>query len=129
MIQTRRVKIEQGLEDAQRAAADRENAEKEKQAILKEASSEARTILDDTRTAAQGIQEEILEQARKEADKIIADAKEEAQTEFENMKKQIQKVSLDLSEKILENVTRDLFTKEEKAVIMKRSIQKIKNIE
>ncbi len=128
VLQERQKKIAQGLSDAQKAAEDRLRAETERDMILKNASEEARKILDETKETAQQMREEILTQGRDEAEKIIHNAKEQAELEFEKMQTQAQKLSLALSEKILEQVTGDIFTKEEKDKIVKRSMQKIKSL-
>jgi F-type H+-transporting ATPase subunit b len=67
MFETRRAKIEQGLQDARAAEAARANAEAERQRIL-----------DETRAEAQKLRAEASQQAEQAAAKIRADALAEA---------------------------------------------------
>src|SRR5581483_10771761 len=64
VLKDREHKIKQGLKDADQAAADRQNAEAERERIIKQAGVEAEKILTETKKTAEEMKNQILEQTR-----------------------------------------------------------------
>ncbi len=128
-LKDREKKIEQGIHDAEEATKAREQAETERNAIIKKASTEAQEILAETKKTAEALRAEILEKSRVDADRIMEQAKRQANTELDNMRKQATGLSLELSKKILDNVIGQLFSKQEKDDLVKRGIREIEKYE
>jgi len=125
-LKDRQRAIAKGIEDAEKAALERDNAQSEKDAIIKAAGKEAEKILESTKNAADEIKQNILSEAKKEAEKIIITATKQADIQMETMEKRVKAASLDNSVAILEKVLSNLFTKNEKEKILERSMEKLK---
>ncbi|MDR1926619.1 MAG: ATP synthase F0 subunit B [Endomicrobium sp.] len=125
MLDERRHKIEQSLQDAESTKTALENASKEKIKILAAAKANADKL---TKSAKISIDEEKLKataQARLRSEQILENAKRQVAVEFSNMSKQIGKTSIDISSKVLSKVLSDLFTDDEKQKLMSRALEKI----
>lgn len=127
VLKEREKKIARGIEDAHEALKDRENAEAEKESILKRASAEAEKILQETQKNASELKEKILNETKSDAEKILTEAKKQADTQMEAMERRAKKASLDNSMAILEKILSEMFTKNEKEKILERSMKNIKN--
>lgn len=126
-LKDRQKTIAKGIEDAQIAAREKENALLKKEEILNEASKEADKILESTKKSAESLKEEILTEAKKDAEKIINSAKDQADIQMGEMEKRVKKASLDNSLHILEKAITAMFTKEEKEKILARSVKTLQD--
>ncbi|MDR3306334.1 MAG: F0F1 ATP synthase subunit B [Endomicrobium sp.] len=125
MLDERKRKIEQSLQDAENAKAALENAGRERKKILTDAKVGADKLMTSVKTSADETKEKTLVEAKFRSQQIIEEAKNKASAEFENMNKQIGKMSVDISSKILSRVLSDLFTEEEKQKLMSRALERI----
>lgn len=125
VLKDRQTKIKQGIEDSEKAGIALATAEEQKDEILKRASQEAERIIESTRNEAQELKNSLMDRAKEDADRIIADGHEQAKIEFEKADAAAKIIALDLSKKVLERILDDLFTKDEKAKILKKNIQKL----
>ncbi len=80
-LDERQATIRKGLEDAQAAARDREQAQAERQAAVEAARKEAQAMLARANKMADDTRNEILSQARAEAEKVTQRATEEIRAE------------------------------------------------
>jgi F-type H+-transporting ATPase subunit b len=124
-LKARREKIAAGLEDAERGRQALENAEGERQRVLAAAHEEASAILDNARDGAERIRVEAVSGARVEADRLLADARSVLAAERDLAEREVRDLSVDLSGKILETVVRDLFSEEEKRLVVARGLERI----
>jgi F-type H+-transporting ATPase subunit b len=124
-MKARREKIAQGLEDADKARAALENAAKEREKMLQEASAEAFRLLQNARDEAERLRAAALERAGADAERLIEEARGIMALERQDMEKAVQSLSLELSGKILESVVEGLFSDEEKRRIVARGIERI----
>ena len=124
-MKARREKIAQGLEDAEKARAALEDAAKERDKVLQEASSEAFRLLQNARDEAERLRSAALERAGADAERLIEEARGIMALERQDMEKAVQSLSLELSGKILESVVEGLFSDEEKRRIVARGIERI----
>jgi F-type H+-transporting ATPase subunit b len=85
MLETRRQKIQQGLEDAQVASEARENAEAEAEKILAAKQTEASDIVRQATARADGVAKEMKTAAEKE----IAELRKQAEVEIEEERNQV----------------------------------------
>lgn len=129
VIHDREKRIEKGLSDAEKAEKALQSAEDEREQILKNTALEAEEIIIQTKKNADDARVELLNKTKEEADKIMSDAKKAAQLEFENMQKEARRISLKLSEELLQKSIQNLFTKDEQEKIIKRNIEELKNAE
>lgn len=83
MLDERREKISKGLEDAELAAHDREQAKAEREAAVDEARKEAQAMIARANKIADDTRNEILTTARSEAEKVTQRAREEINAEKE----------------------------------------------
>lgn len=125
MLDERSQKIKQGLDDAENAKKSLQEADAQKIGILKVAKIDADKILENTKNVAQNLKQKSIEDAKKQSIDIVSDAKKQALEEFEKTSKQIGKISVDISQKIVSKVLSELFTEQEKSVILSKAIEKI----
>jgi F-type H+-transporting ATPase subunit b len=125
MLDERKHKIEQSLQDAENAKAALENAGNERKKILADAKVIADKLMAAVKASADETKEKTLVDAKSHSQKIIEEAKNKASAEFENMNKQIGKMSVDVSSKILSKVLSELFSEEEKQKLMSRALERI----
>lgn len=125
LLKTREEKIKKGIKDAENAHILKEEAQKERNEILKQARVEAQMLIDDAKKMAEEAKLQIQEQSKQEAEKIMQDTKLQAQLYMQNMEKKIKEMSLDLASDILSHITKNLFTNEEQEKILKRSVEKL----
>ncbi|MDR3195453.1 MAG: F0F1 ATP synthase subunit B [Endomicrobium sp.] len=125
MLDERKRKIEQSLQDAENAKVALENAGQERKKILTDAKVGADKLMSSVKMSADELKEKTLVKAKSRSRQIIEEAKDKASAEFENMNKQIGKMSVDVSSKILSRVLSDLFTEEEKQKLMSRALERI----
>ena len=85
MLDQRKERIQQGLEDAERAREERERADAEFNKRLEEAAQERERIIARAREEAQGERKAILAEAEQEAERVLIGAREEAQLERERI--------------------------------------------
>lgn len=125
MLDERSQKIKQGLDDAENAKKSLQEADVQKIGILKVAKIDADKILENTKNVAQSLKQKSIEDAKKQSIDIVSDAKKQALEEFEKTSKQIGKMSVDISQKIVSKVLSELFTEQEKSAILSKAIEKI----
>jgi F-type H+-transporting ATPase subunit b len=85
MLNERKQRIAQGLEDAEQARKDRERAQAECEERIKQAEQERREILAKAAEEGEQAQAETLAQARARAERIIAEGKEAVELERQQM--------------------------------------------
>ncbi|OEG71214.1 hypothetical protein ATZ36_15530 [Candidatus Endomicrobiellum trichonymphae] len=125
ILDERKCKIEQSLQDAENTKIILENASKEKKSILAKAKSNADMLMATVKISIKEIKEKVVIEAKHRSEQIIDDAKQKAATEFESMNKKIGKMSVDISGKVISKVLSDLFTETEKQKLMSRALEKI----
>lgn len=128
VLKDREVKIKKGLEDAEEAGKALEEADTRRDKIVAEAGKEAEKILEETRKSAEELRDTILADAKAKSEKIMKEAQDQATLQMTNMEKQAKSVALDLSMALLEKVIGDMFSKDEKEKILKKSVSQLKNI-
>ncbi|GMO54306.1 MAG: hypothetical protein Ta2C_07430 [Candidatus Endomicrobiellum trichonymphae] len=125
ILDERKRKIEQSLQDAENAKIVLENASEEKKNILAKAKSSADTLMATVKVSIKETKEKAVIEAKQRSEQIIDEAKQKAATEFESMNKKIGKISADISGKVMSKVLSDLFTETEKQKLMSRALEKI----
>ncbi|BAV58972.1 hypothetical protein AGMMS49929_09840 [Endomicrobiia bacterium] len=125
ILDERKRKIEQSLQDAENAKIVLENASEEKKNILAKAKSSADTLMATVKVSIKETKEKAVIEAKQRSEQIIDEAKQKAATEFESMNKKIGKISVDISGKVMSKVLSDLFTETEKQKLMSRALEKI----
>ncbi len=127
-MKKRKEKITQGLEDAEKARKALEEAEGERQKILREAYAQAASIVEAARTEAEKVRAATLERSREEAGRILEEGRARIRLERQDMEKAVQRLSLDLSARILDSVVSNLFSAEEKERIVARGLESIRRL-
>lgn len=125
MLDERKNRIAQSLQDAENAKIALENADEERKKILADAKSNADKLTASVKVSIDESRTEAMEEAKQHSAQILEDAKHQAAAEFENMNKEIGKISVNLSGKVLSKVLSDLFTEDEKQKLMSRALEKI----
>jgi len=85
MLNERKQRIAQGLEDAEQARKDRERAQAEYEERIKQAEQEREKILSKAAEEAEQAKAEALAQARAQAERIVAEGKEAVERERQQM--------------------------------------------
>ncbi|RJQ25573.1 ATP synthase F0 subunit B [Candidatus Parcubacteria bacterium] len=129
IMKQREDRIKQGLEDAEKTKEELEKARGERDKILKETRVEADKIIENTRAMTEEAREKIIGSAKGEANKLIKQAKEQGEIEIKNMQREAQKLTIDISQKILNKVIKEIFTKEEQKKILERSLKDLSKYE
>jgi F-type H+-transporting ATPase subunit b len=127
-LKLRREKIAQGLADAATARTALADAATEREKLLQEASAQAYRMLESARDEAERLRAASLERAGKDAEKLIEEARGLLALERQEMEKAVQGLSLQLSGRILESVVEGLFTEKEKAQIITRGLERIRQV-
>ena len=127
-VKKREEVIKKGLVNAEKAEKALMNAEEKQDEIINKAAKEAEKIINESRKSAQLDAEKIIFETKTESERIIKNAKEQANLEKEAIEKQISKVAIEASYKIIDSVVSELFTGKEKEEILKRSLKKIKSV-
>lgn len=125
MLDERKLRIEQSLEDAENAKIALENAGAERKQILVLAKNDADKLMASTKASAEEKKDQFIKEAKNSSDKIIEEAKQKAAMEFENMNKEVGKISIDISNKIMTKVISELFSEKEKEAILEKALSKI----
>jgi F-type H+-transporting ATPase subunit b len=125
MLEKRKHKIEQSLKDAENAKAALNIASLERKKILSEAQVNAAKLATSVKIAIEEEKQKAILDAKNQSESIIDEAKHQAGLEFDNISKQLGKMSINLSEKVLTKVLSDLFSEEEKQKLMLRALEKI----
>jgi F-type H+-transporting ATPase subunit b len=125
VLEERRQKISQGLNDAEQSRVLLSDTQKEKDGVLKATRLEAQSIIEGARTVAEEVKQKVLEESKAESERIIAQAKAQAALELEKMQKQVKVMSVDLSQKILVNMIGNLFSEAEKGQVLKKAMEKL----
>jgi F-type H+-transporting ATPase subunit b len=105
MLEERKNKIAQGLEDARVASEARENAEEEAKSVLADAQAKANEIVREATSRADSVGNEVKAEAETEAVKIREDAVAEAKVERDrmlaDMRGQIASLAMAASQKLI----------------------------
>jgi F-type H+-transporting ATPase subunit b len=125
VLDERKLKIEESLKDAERIKKSLENASKDGVKILEEAKNNANKLMSVVKASAVDARKKVIAEARYQSEQIIVDAKQRAEVEIEGMSKQVCKVSLEISEKLISKILPDLFTEYEKQKLIARALEKI----
>lgn len=126
VIKKREKTIAQGLKDAEAATVLKEETEKQRNEILKKTRKEAEGIVDEAKKTSEELRLQMREETKKEAERLMKEAKEQAEQQMQKMEKKLTDMSLTLSQDLLNNVTKNLFTEEERKQIIKRSVSELK---
>ena len=125
MLEDRKAKIKQGLDDAENAKKVLIDADNQKILILKEAKVDADKILENTKVSSENYKQKSTEDAKKQAAEIVDNAKKQAQDEFIKASKQVGAMSVDLSKKIVAKILSEIFTEEDKDAVLSKAVEKI----
>jgi len=105
MLENRREKIAQGLEDARVAEEARENAEAEAEEVLEEARTEANGIIRQARQRAEDAAEEIKAEAQEDAqqarEEVLAEAEQERNQLLSDMRSQVGSLAIAAAQKLI----------------------------
>ncbi|MDR0956474.1 MAG: F0F1 ATP synthase subunit B [Endomicrobium sp.] len=125
ILDERKNKIEQSLRDSENAKIALDNAGEEAKKIIATAKSNADKLMVSIKVSNDETKEKAKEEAKQCSEKILEDARCKALAEFEVVNKQIGKISIDISSKILSKILSDLFTDDEKQKLMLRVLDKM----
>ena len=125
MLEERKTKIKQGLDDAENAKKALLDADNQKILILKEAKVDADKILENTKKSSESLKQKSSEDAKKQAAEIVDNAKKQAQAEFDKASKQVGAMSVDLSKKIVAKILSEIFSDEDKNAVLSKAVEKI----
>ena len=119
--------IKKGLEDAKESQEKKEEMEERYKEIMKETQREVDQILKGTKVSAEKLRNEIINTAEIEAKKIIEEAENKISQDhdrmYELLKNEVKGIAIDITKKILdENLGR-----EERDIILKKSIKYLEN--
>ncbi|MDR1511570.1 MAG: ATP synthase F0 subunit B [Endomicrobium sp.] len=125
ILDERKSKIEKSLLESDSAKIILENAKKEKEKLLFEAKNNAATLIETARVSIVEAKKRAIAEAARNSERILDDAKQRAAEEFEIMNNQVEKMSIDVSKKIILRILSDLFSNDEKQKLISRALKKI----
>ncbi|MEO8350517.1 MAG: F0F1 ATP synthase subunit B [Chthoniobacteraceae bacterium] len=104
VLEERRTKIAEGLENAERSKKELAEARTNADAVIAKANGEATKMIDEARAAAKVVQERETQRAVAEAEQIISKAREAAKVEHAKMlaelKQQVSRLVIDTTTKV-----------------------------
>jgi F-type H+-transporting ATPase subunit b len=105
VLKERRTRIQKGLEDAEKAANARMNAEAEAEKVLQQARSEAQGIIEEARGRGEEVAAQVQADARAEAERIREDARtsavEERNTQLAGLRSQVAAISVAVAQQLI----------------------------
>lgn len=125
ILDERKRKIEQSLIDAENVKATLKNAALEKKKILDQAKESADKLTSSVKIALEEEKQKASLDVQNQSQIILDEARHQANVEFNNISKQIGKMSIELSEKVLVKVLSGLLSEDEKQKIMSRVLENI----
>lgn len=125
VLRERQEIIKKGLSDSEKASILKSETESQRTDILRKTRIEADKIISETKQLADTLKKKNREEVKKETEKMISDAKQQALLEMQKMERQIKTMSIELSSNMLRKITKELFTEDERKVIVKRSMEKL----
>ncbi len=125
ILEERKAKIKQGLDDAENAKKALADADSQKTKILKEAKVDADKILENTKASSESLKQQSAQDAKKQATEIVDNAKKQAQDEFAKASKQVGSMSVELSKKIVAKILSEIFTEDDKNAVLAKAVEKI----
>lgn len=104
-LEQREKNIKDSLEKAEKAKDDAQRILDENQANLAKAEEESKKIIEQSRSYAENLKDQMLKESKQQAKKIIEDAAEEIDRKkdsaFEELKDQVAKIAVSAAEKIM----------------------------
>jgi F-type H+-transporting ATPase subunit b len=125
ILDERKNKIEQSLNDIESAKIVLENANLEKKKILAEAKNNASKLTKSVEISTEETRKKSVLEAKIRSEEIVNDAKRKAVMEFEIMSKQVGNMSIDISGRIVSKILSNLFTGDEKKKLIELALKKI----
>lgn len=105
VLKERRTRIQKGLEDAEKAANARMNAEAEAEKVLQQARSEAQGIIEEARGRGEEVAKQVEAEARAEADRLREDARasavEERNAQLAGLRSQVAAISVAVAQQLI----------------------------
>jgi len=124
-LDTRHESIRKSLEDADRARQELERLNQESSQILRQARSEAESIISASRSDAERLREEIKQKARTEAASIARNAERQIQLETQRALQRIREEAVDLSVMIASKIIQRNLTKEDNERLIEDTLKQI----
>ena len=129
MLQDREDMIRSSLEDAEKAKSELERLNKESEAIMANARSEAQSILADGKAAAEKVKDGIIAKSKEQANKIREDAGKQIQVEkdkaISEIKEEVVNLTLSVAEKLIQKNLSDADNKS----LIEESLKKVQTYE
>ncbi|GMO64308.1 MAG: hypothetical protein Nk1A_0570 [Endomicrobiia bacterium] len=125
ILDERKYKIKQSLLESNNTKIILENAKEERKKLLSEAKNNADILIESAKISIVEAKEKTIMEAKRHSEQILDDAKQRAATEFKIMNNQIEKMSIDVSRKIILRVLSDLFSEDEKQKLISRVLERI----
>jgi F-type H+-transporting ATPase subunit b len=126
-LDARQETIRKSLEDAEQAKREKEELSKESEKILRNAHTQADSIVATSRAEAEKLREEIRQKARMDAEAIVREAREQIQTETGRALRQIRGEIADLSVTIASRLVQRSFSKEDNLDLIEETLQQIES--
>jgi F-type H+-transporting ATPase subunit b len=120
MLDDRAERIAQGLEDARAAEEARENAEREREKVLRQAQAEGQKVIDEARQRGEEQVKQTVQEARQEADQIRAQAHAQAEEERNRILGEARDQIVDLALAAAERLIGDSLDEKKQRAVVKR---------
>lgn len=121
ILEERRKKIAQGLAEGEKIKLELEKTEKKKADILAKARVEAKSIVEEGKTAGKRLEAEIISKAHLEADSIIAKSKEDIRRERQDLEQKLKSETVVIAEEMVRRLLSGVLTPEyQKKIIDKK---------
>lgn len=120
-LEERKVKIKEGLEVAEKAKKELEQAQVEASKIIAQAKEEAEKI----KKTAEEIQEQLITKAKSEAEKIIKEARVTLEQEKKEIRKEMYVQLIDLVSLATRRVLEGVVGEEEQRLLVEKAVSKI----
>ena len=129
-LETRKKKIQEGLQYADKMKVKEEENAKKMQDLINLAKAEGRKIIDQSKKDAKDVEAEIIAKSHKEAQSIVAKGRQEIELERSEMERQLKVKTVELAQKWVTAVLDNALDEKNQMSIINKKIQdlsKLKN--
>jgi len=124
-LESRQAMIRKSLDDADQARQDLERLHQESAQIIRAARADADSIISESRSNAQKLQEEMRQQARVEAQGIVRNAERQIQLQADKALQQIRHEAVDLSVMIASKLLQRNLSKEDNERLIDEALRQV----
>lgn len=128
MLEKRKKQIAESQKKVQDIDLEHQKAQKKRDEVLKDARSEAASMLALAKKEAKKLKEDMLVEARKEGEALKAKLEKDLKSRYEAMSKDLESETVDIAAKMVEKMLAGALSKDEQGKLIDRQLKKLKSM-